>query len=84
MPTATATHTYPNAWTTSSFGDAADTSPMELSALGDHLSHCKSQSGRLFNLRCRAASVHSFVAARFVTTVVVLAAGLTGVAFLVL
>lgn len=73
-----------NAWTTSSFGDAADTSPMELSALGDHLSHCKSQTGHLFALRCRAASLHSFVAARFVTTIVlVLAAGLTGAALLV-
>jgi len=81
----TATHTPHHAWTTSSFGDAADTSPMELSALGDHLSHCKSQTGRLFALRCSAASLHSFVAARFMTTVVVvLATGLTGTALLVL
>jgi len=80
----TATHNH-HAWTTSSFGDAADTSPMELSALGQHLSHCKSQSGHLFALRCRAARLHSFVAARFVTTVVVvLATGLTGTALLVL
>ena len=81
----TAIQTRHHAWTTSSFGEAADTSPMELSALGDHLSHCKSQSGRLFALRCRAASLHNFVAARFVTTIVsLLAAGLMGTALLVL
>lgn len=81
----TATQPHLHAWTTSSFGDAADTSPMELSALGEHLSQCQSLSGRLFDLRCRAASLHSFVAARFVTTVVVLlATGLTGAALLVL
>lgn len=78
-------HSHPHAWSTSSFGDAADTSPMELSALGEHLSHCKAQSGRLFSLRCRAASLHNFVATRFVTTLVVLlATGLMGVALLVL
>ena len=74
--------THHPAWTTASFGDTAETSPMELSALGDHLSDCRSSRGRLFNLRCHAASVHRFVAARFVTTVVVLASGLTGVALL--
>lgn len=81
----TATHSHLNAWSTSSYGDAADTSPMELSALGEHLSQCKSMSGRLFALRCSAASLHTFVASRFVTTlVVVLATGLTGAALLVL
>ncbi len=80
----TTAQTHHQAWTTSSFGAAADTSPMELSALGDHLSHCKAQSGRLFALRCQAASLHNFVAARFVTTVVaLLAAGLMGAALLV-
>lgn len=76
------TVTHHPAWTTASFGDTAETSPMELSALGDHLSHCRSSRGRLFNLRCHAASAHRFVAARFVTTVVVVATGLTGVALL--
>ena len=28
-------------WTTSSFGGTADTSPMELSALGDHMDDCR-------------------------------------------
>jgi hypothetical protein len=59
-------------WSTASFGDTVDTSPMELSALGEHLHLCRSLSGRLFVLRCGAEAVQSFVAARFVTTVVVL------------
>lgn len=59
-------------WSTASFGDAVDTSPMELSALGEHLHLCRSLSGRLFVLRCGAEAVQGFVAARFVTTLVVL------------
>ena len=57
-------------WSTASFGEAADTSPMELSALGEHLSLCRSLSGRLFALRYRAALMHGVIASRFVTTVV--------------
>jgi hypothetical protein len=59
-------------WSTASFGDAVDTSPMELSALGEHLHLCRSLSGRLFVLRCAAEAVRGFVASRFVTTLVVL------------
>jgi hypothetical protein len=33
-------------WSTASFGDTADTSPMELSALGEHLDLCKESQGR--------------------------------------
>jgi hypothetical protein len=60
-------------WSTASFGDAADTSPMELSALGEHLNLCKGLNGRLFALQCAAQTMHGFVAARFVTTLVVVA-----------
>jgi len=59
-------------WSTASFGDPADTSPMELSALGEHLHLCRTLSGRLFVLRCGAEAVQCFVASRFVTTLVVL------------
>lgn len=58
-------------WTTSSFGGAADTSPMELSALGDHLDLCREPHGAWFALRCFGESLHQFVASRFVTTLVV-------------
>ncbi|MDO9164820.1 MAG: hypothetical protein Q7U13_01810 [Rhodoferax sp.] len=69
-------------WSTASFGDNADTSPMELSALGEHLDLCQGSRGRLFGLHCFAQSMHGFVAARFVTTLVV-AALLIGIASLV-
>ena len=70
-------------WSTSSFGDTTDTSPMELSALGEHLDLCKGSRGRLFTLRCIAETLNAFVAPRFVTTLVV-AALLIGGASLVL
>lgn len=55
-------------WTTSSLGSTADTSPMELSALGDHLDDCrKTQSGWFF-VRCFGDSLHQYMASRFVTT----------------
>ena len=60
-------------WSTASFGDSPDTSPMELSALGEHLDLCRGAHGRLFALQCAAQTMHGFVAARFVTTLVVLA-----------
>ena len=70
-------------WSTASFGDAADTSPMELSVLGAHVDLCKGSHGRLFALQCAAENLKGFVAARFVTTLVVVAL-LIGVASLVL
>ena len=55
-------------WSTASFGDAADTSPMELSVLGDHLDSCRRSHGRWFALQCAAENLNGFVASRFVTT----------------
>jgi hypothetical protein len=60
-------------WTTASLSDPADTSPMELSALGEHLNHCRTAHRRLFAVRCAADVVNGFVSARFVTSVLVLA-----------
>jgi hypothetical protein len=57
-------------WTTASFGGAAETSPMELAELGDHLNGCKSVNSRLFALRCAAEDTDGFVSARFITTLV--------------
>ena len=70
-------------WHTASFGDAADISAKELSALGEHLDLCKGSYGRLFALQCAVQTMHGFVAARFVTTLVVVAL-LIGVSSLVL
>lgn len=70
-------------WSTASFGDAADTSATELSALGEHLDLCRGSRDRLFALHCVAQTMHGFVAARFVTTLVAVVL-LIGVCFLVL
>jgi hypothetical protein len=70
-------------WSTASFGEAADTSPMELSALGKHLDLCRGARDRLFPLQYIAQSMHGFVAARFVTTLVLVVL-LFSVCFLVL
>lgn len=60
-----------SAWTTASFGGTADTSPMELSALGDHLDDCRKKQGTWFVVRCFADRFHQFMASRFVTTLFV-------------
>jgi hypothetical protein len=69
-------------WSTASFGDGADSSPMELSALGEHMQKCQGLRGRLFTLRSGAEAMHGAVATRFVTTLAVVAL-LIGVALLV-
>jgi hypothetical protein len=57
-------------WATASFADTADTTPMELSALGDR---CNGSRGRMFRLQCAADAMIAFVAPRFVTTAVIVA-----------
>jgi hypothetical protein len=64
-------------WSTASFGDAADTSPMELSALADHLDECRDSRGALFALTSLLESASAFLAPRIVSlliTAVLLAA----------
>jgi hypothetical protein len=73
---------YPS-WSTTCYDEGSETSPMELSALGEHLSVCKGAHGRLHSLQCAAETMHGFVATRFVTTVVIVAL-LIGFSFLVL
>lgn len=73
----------PHAWSTVSFGGAADTSPIELSSLGDHLGICKSPNGHWFAMHCAGEAMRGFVASRFVTTVVAIAL-LIGIASLFL
>lgn len=61
----------PVCWPTASFGDSVDTSPGELSTLGEHLGRCRGAHARWFALRCGAEAVHRFFAARVVTTLLV-------------
>ncbi len=63
-------HPAPN-WSTSTFSNCADTTPMELSALGEHLGHCQGAHGRLITLHCVAETLNGFLASRLVTTLVV-------------
>ena len=62
----------PGSWSTASFGGSPDTSPIELSSLGEHLGLCKPPRGHLFALRCAAETLRGFMLARFVTTSVVI------------
>jgi hypothetical protein len=59
-------------WPTATINGAADTSPMELSALGAHVDRCNGSRGRMFGLRCAADAIHGFIAPRFVTTLIVI------------
>ena len=54
-------------WSTSSFGSPPDTSPMELAALGEHLSRCAGQRGSLFALKCACEALNEFAAPRLIT-----------------
>jgi hypothetical protein len=69
-------------WSTASFGDTVETSPMDLSVLGDHLGRCQPASARWFRLHCLAERMNGFVASRFVTTLVVAAFIMAGGAWL--
>jgi hypothetical protein len=60
-------------WSTSAFGESAETSPLELSVLGAHLALCRGANGRLFPLQCLGEAMHGFVVQRLVTTLVVVA-----------
>ena len=55
-------------WSTASFRDATDTSPMELSVLGEHLDACTRAQGRWFALRCSVEHMNVFMVSRVVTT----------------
>lgn len=61
-------------WSTTSYGHSADTTPMDLSALGDHVSRCRADSSRFSSLQCAAQALHGMVASRFVTTLALTAA----------
>lgn len=63
----------PGSWSTASFGGSPDTSPIELSSLGEHLGLCKNPRGHLFALHCAAETMRGFMLARFVTSLLVIA-----------
>lgn len=58
-------------WSTSTFGETGNALAREFSVLGEHLDLCRLVQGRLFTVQCGADMVRGFLAARFVTTVVI-------------
>jgi len=56
-------------WSTAAFGDSADTSPLELSSLKDHLCVCRGTHRRLLALNCAAESMRGFVVSRLITSI---------------
>ena len=60
-------------WSTASFGNAADMSPIEFTALGMHLDLCNRSRGGLFALQHVAKTMCGFVTGHFVTTLAVVA-----------
>ena len=69
-PTTTPRH----AWCTASRSDASKSSGTDLLVLGEHLSTCPQMHRHLMTLQGAAQTIHGFVATRFVTTLVVVAA----------
>ena len=60
-------------WATAAFADAADSMPMELTALGAHIDRCNGSRGAMFAFLCAADSLLGFIAPRFITTAVIVA-----------
>lgn len=71
-------------WTTSSYGESAETKPAELEALREHLTQCSATDGRLAALHCGWLRLQGFVVSRLVTTLALLAVGLAAAAFVLL
>ena len=61
-------------WSTSSLERAADQTPAELAALATQLSNCKNSRGRFFRVRSAVDAAEGFARARFITTLVLVAA----------
>lgn len=60
-------------WSTSSYGRTTDTTPVELTALGEHLALCNGDGAHRVAMRCGAHSLRGFVMARLVTAGAVVA-----------
>lgn len=65
-------HSLPS-WSTASFDNAASTSTMDLSALGQHVQQCSRPGGAWSALSGSAGDLHRGLLARFVTSLALLA-----------
>ncbi|MDO9146524.1 MAG: hypothetical protein Q7U52_02425 [Hydrogenophaga sp.] len=59
-------------WDTSSFGHPSDQAPLQRSALGEHLVHCRDQRSKLHRLEHGAGELRRLVAGRFITSALLL------------
>jgi len=55
-------------WSTASFDQAADTTPLELGALGEHLTLCRGRHGRWSVLSGAMQALHCAITARAMTS----------------
>ncbi len=69
-------------WSTSSYGETADTTPAELSALGEHLAVCNGDGARRVAMRCGVQRLQGWLLGRLVSALVVVAV-MIGIAWLV-
>ena len=69
------------AWSTAAYGETVETTPLELSALGEHFNLCKDKHWHLSALHDAATSMHGFMVTRFVTTLVFIALLATAVLY---
>ncbi len=67
------THDARPRWSTSAFGTPADTSPLELARLGEHLNRCTGPRGLLYVLCCVGEAMNDFAAPRLMTTLALFA-----------
>lgn len=70
-------------WSTSSACLGANTLLMDVNALGQHLSYCKTRNNHLYAIKFIANDVHGFVVGRLLTSLIVTVL-LIGVALIVL
>jgi hypothetical protein len=59
-------------WSTAAYGHTAETSPQELSVLGEHLDLCRDPHGHVTALHAAVQAMHGFGASRFITTLLVI------------
>lgn len=59
-------------WSTPSFSGLEGGAAGDLSLLGAHFAHCNGCKSRWFAIRCAVDALDSFVAPRFITTVLVI------------
>jgi hypothetical protein len=71
-------------WSTSTFGESGNAIAKEFTVLAEHLDLCRLVRGRLFAVECGADMVRGFLAARFVTTVVLSLSALAVIVALVM